>query len=91
MCRSIAPRSRAKRQPEISGGALAHHQKPLGAGARHDAVEQPQRIGDQARVEILVERQRLLEQRQRIFQRVVALRDAELAEIFALARRRLRM
>ena len=72
---------RARGQPERRAPLLAHHQECLGAGAGHDAVEQMDRIGDRPRRHVLVERQRLLHQRVRVPQRVVALRDAELAEI----------
>jgi hypothetical protein len=40
-----------------------------------------QRLGDRPRLEVLLQRQRLLEERLRVFQRVGALRDAELAEV----------
>ena len=70
-------------QAEFFGLAAAQHQKGIGAGARHDAVIKPQRIGDEARGQILVERQRLFHQCERKRQRVGALRDAEFAEILA--------
>ena len=88
LCRSMVPRMRAKRKLERCRALLAHHQEGLGAGAGHHAIEQVERIGDRPRRQILVEGQRLLEQRMRKLQRVVALRDAELAEVLAPRRRR---
>ena len=52
-------------EAEVARALLAHHQERLGAGARHDAVEQVDRLGDRPRVEVLLDRQRLLEQRVR--------------------------
>ena len=75
---------RANGRAETFRALLAHHEKPFRAGARHHAVEQLQRIGDRARIQILLERQRLPEQRVRKLERVVALRDAELAEVARL-------
>ena len=60
-----------------------HDQECLGPGAGHDAVEQRDRIGDRAGGEILLHAQRLLHHRARAFQRVLALRDADAAEILA--------
>lgn len=60
-----------------------HDEKTLGPGARHDTVEQGNRIGDRAGVEILLERQRLLHKRVRIAQGIGTLRNADPAEILA--------
>ena len=72
-----------ERQVERLRRILAAHQERLGAGARHHAVEQMDRIGDRPRRHVFVQRQRLLHQRVRDRQRVVALGDAELAEVLA--------
>src|ERR1041384_2306110 len=60
------------------------HQEPFRAGARHDAIEEPQRLGDRPGGEILVERERLLEQRIRVMQGIRPLRHADLAEVLRL-------
>ena len=70
------------RQPKASRALFAHDEECVGAGAGHHAIEQPKRVGDQPRAQILLERQRLLEQRVRKMQRIAALGDAELAKIF---------
>ena len=69
---------------------LAHHQEAVGAGARHDAIEQARSDRRSGRaVEILIERQRLAKQSERVRERAFcALRDAELAVILAASRRR---
>ena len=72
-----------ERQLQGLRAILAHDEKRLGAGAGHDAVEQVQRLGDRPRAEVLLQRQRLLEQRQRKLERIGALRDAQLAEVLA--------
>ena len=52
-------------QAQVARARLAHHQERLGAGAGHHAVEQVDRVGDRPRAQVLVQRQRLLEQRVR--------------------------
>ena len=59
----------------------AQHQERVGAGARHDTVEQPERIGDQACGQILLERERLFHQGMRKRQRIGALGDTQFAEV----------
>ena len=90
--RRCGARSRRARstcgEAELARARLAHHQEGLGAGARHDAVEQVDRLGDRPRVEVLLDRQRHLEQRVRVLQRVGALGDGDAAEV--LARRAVR-
>src|SRR5207253_611426 len=53
------------------------------ARERYDAVEQMQWLGDRPRRQVLFQRQRFIEKRVRILQRVGALRHAQLAEILA--------
>ena len=43
-------------QTEARARSSRHHQESFGAGARHHAIEQFQRIGDRAGAKILVER-----------------------------------
>ena len=62
---------------------LFHHQAGLGAGAGHDAVEQAERLGDRPRAQILLHGERALHHRVRDGERVLALGDAEPAEILA--------
>ncbi len=77
------------REAVLARTVLAHDEEGLGAGAGHDAVEQVDRVGDRPRVEVLRHRQRHLEERIRVVQRVVALGDADAAEV--LARRAVRV
>ena len=74
---------RTNGRPERLRGILAADQERLRAGARHHTVEQMDRIGDRPRRHVFVQGQLLLHHRVRDRQRVVALRDAELAEILA--------
>ena len=72
-----------ERNTESHGIVLTHHHEGFGAGAGHDAIEQTERFGNRARIEIVIERQRLLEQRMFEVQGVVTLRDAQLAKVLA--------
>ena len=67
-------------QPELLRLDAPHHQKAFRAGARHDAIEQAKRIGDQPGVQIVVDVSGFLK-RHAGSQRIVPLRDAELAEV----------
>ena len=80
----FAGRQHAHVRQAKSRGALApHDQEPLTAGTWHNAIEQPDRVGNQSRRQVLLERQLFLEHRVRITERVVALGDAQLAEVLA--------
>ena len=72
-----------RRSPRAAGQLLLDHEDGLGARARHDAIEQMQRLCDRPCVQILLERQRLLEERVRVQQRVLAQRDGDLPELLA--------
>ena len=74
---------RHERQRELPRAVAGHHEKRLGARARHHAIVETQRLRDRSCRQVLVERQRLAQQRERIGLRVGALRDAQLAEILA--------
>ena len=69
------------RQAEVTRPVLAHHEEGLGAGARHHAIEQVDRVRDRLGRHVLGKRQRLLEQGVRVLQGVVALRDRDAAEV----------
>ena len=74
-------------QPRPAGSAgqlLLDDEHGLRAGARHDAVEQVKRLGNRPCLQVLLERQRLLEKSVRVEQRVLALRDRELPELLPL-------
>src|SRR5688572_2342967 len=64
-------------EPESLRTRPAHDQEPLRAGTWHDAVEQPNRIGNRPRIQIFLQGESFLEQGARISQCVVALGDAE--------------
>ncbi len=63
---------------------LAHDEIGLRACTGHDTVVKHDRVCDQPRIHVFVERQRLFHQGVRNLQRVVALRDAQLAEVLPL-------
>ena len=69
------------RKIELFRRGAPHHEEAVGAGARHDAIEEADRVGDEARVEILLEAELLAKKSQRIGKRVLPLRDTELAVI----------
>ena len=70
-------------QAEILGNIGGGDEERFRTGTGHHAVEQMDRIGDRPRRHVIVERQLLLHDRLRIGQRIVALGDADLAEILA--------
>jgi hypothetical protein len=65
---------------ELAGDARRGQDDAIAADAGQNAIIEPQRIGDPARVQI-VERERLLEQRVRVGEGVLPQADAEPAEI----------
>ncbi len=81
--RSVAASTVHEGQAQVARAGLAHHQHAVAAGAGHDAVEQVDRVGDDARGHVLVQRQRLLEHRVRDASAFCALRHADLAEVLA--------
>ena len=72
-----------QRRVETLGHLLVCQDDGVAAGAGMHAVEQPERFGDQAGIEILLKRQRLLEQRVGVEQRILALRHAKTPEVGA--------
>ena len=70
-------------EPETLRPPPGHDEEALRARARHDAVEEPQRLRDEARAEVLLEGERALHERMRETQGVLALGDAQLAEVLA--------
>src|SRR5437667_149374 len=77
------PHQGCERNAERFCTLFAPYQKSLGTRARHDAVEQMQRLGDRPRRQVFFQCQGFLEKRVRIPQRIGALRHAQLAEILA--------
>ena len=78
----IADRHHELAQSFLLGAFARGHQEAAAAVAHHHAVQQPDRIGDHARVEIVVDRDRLAQllAGEVIEQRMPALRHRELAE-----------
>ncbi len=69
-------------QAQVLGTAFVHDQEGIGACARHDAVKQVDGVGNDARVHVLLQRQRLFHEGIGVAQRVGALVDAHFAEVF---------
>ena len=79
----MVPRMRACARAQVLGPLPAHDEEALPARARHDAIEEAERLRDETCSEVLLHGERALHQRMGKAERIVALRDAELAEVFA--------
>ena len=69
------------REAEVLGAPAVHDEKALSARARHDAVEEPEGLRDEPGSKVLVHRERALHEREGEPERVLALGDAQLAEV----------
>ena len=77
------PSDAGERKVSAHGLVFGHHQKGLGPGDRHHAIEQRDGVGDRAGGEVIFHRQRLFHHRVRVLQRIRPLRHAKPPEIFA--------
>src|ERR1700730_12072139 len=70
-------------QVKIPRASPGHDEKGLGPRTGHDAVEQPKRLGYLPRIEILLQREGLTEQRIRKAESVLTLSHAKFAKILS--------